>query len=157
MKIIICSNFKEYNDFIKEKNKTINIKNFKEREIKVNTKKGCEEFEFSIAENNNKIVKLYNYVPSFKEIYKYFPVKKETDANYSLYSNDNPDKSLSVGFKDEKTAKDTIDKIKKKSLGYQMKVILTMYNRAKYHPHQTPDMKKAMKIFNNWLKENNVK
>ena len=157
MKIIICSNFKEYNDFIKEKNKTINIKNFKEREIKVNTKKGCEEFEFSIAENNNKIVKLYNYVPPFKEIFKYFPIKKATDINYSLYSNDNPDKSLSVGFKDEKTAKDTIDKIKKKSLGYQIKVILTMYNRAKYHPHQKPDMKKAMKIFNNWLKENNVK
>jgi hypothetical protein len=26
-----------------------------------------------------------------------------------------------------------------------------MYNRAKYHPNQTPDMKKAMDVFKNWL------
>ena len=33
-----------------------------------------------------------------------------------------------------------------KSHGYKVKVILTLYNRAKYHPHQTSDMKKAMKM-----------
>ena len=27
-----------------------------------------------------------------------------------------------------------------------------MYNRAKYHPHTTDDMKKAMIIFKKWLK-----
>jgi hypothetical protein len=28
-----------------------------------------------------------------------------------------------------------------------------MYNRAKYHPHQTSDMKEAMKIYKKWLLE----
>lgn len=153
MKLIICSNHKEYDDFIKEKNKTINIKNFTERNIKVKTKT-CDEFEFLIVDDNNKIIKLYNYIPSFTKIYKYFPIVKETDTNYSLYSNDNPESSLDVGFKNEKVAYDTINKINKKPRGYQVKVILTMYNRAKYHPHQTSDMKKAMKVFKKWLDDN---
>jgi hypothetical protein len=156
MKIIICSNHKYYDDFIKEKNKTINIKNFKERNIKVKTKK-CNEFELLITDDNNKIKKLYNYIPSFDELYKYFPIKKETDINYSLYSNDNPDKSLDVGFKDEDTAVKSLEKIKKKPHGYQVKVVLTLYNRAKYHPHQTNDMKKAMKVFKKWLSINVLK
>lgn len=29
-----------------------------------------------------------------------------------------------------------------------------MYNRAKYHPHITDDMKKAMKLMKNWLDTN---
>ena len=153
MKLIICSNHKEYDDFIKEKNKTINTKNFKERNIKVKTRK-CNEFELLITNDNNKIIKLYNYIPKFSEIYKYFPIVKETDTNYSLYSNDNPEKSLDVGFKNEQVANETINKISKKSRGYQVKVILTMYNRAKYHPHQTPDMKKAIKVFKKWLDDN---
>ena len=32
-------------------------------------------------------------------------------------------------------------------------VVNTMYNRAKYHPHQTDNMKEAMKIFSIWLKK----
>ena len=150
MKIRICSNDKKYEEFNKEKNKTENIKNFKERNIKVKRSE-CNDFELQILDDNNKIIKLYNYLPSFNQLYKYFPIVKKTDINYSLYSNDNPDKSLSVGFKDEKTAKDTLEKIKKKPHGYQVKVVLTMYNRAKYHPHQTPDIKKAMKVFKKWL------
>ena len=153
MKLIICSNHKQYDDFNKEKNKTINMKNFKERNIRVKTKK-CDDFEILITDDNNKIIKLYNYVPSFQELYKYFPLVKETDTNYSLYSNDNPEKSLDVGFKNEETAIKSLEKIKKKSHGYQVKVVLTLYNRAKYHPHQTSDMKKAMKVFKKWLKKN---
>ena len=99
---------------------------------------------------------MYNYVPSFQEIYKYFPLVEKTDTNYSLYSNDNPDKSLDVGFKDEETAIKSLEKIKKKPHGYQVKVILTLYNRAKYHPHQTSDMKKAMKVFKKWLEKNTI-
>jgi hypothetical protein len=29
-----------------------------------------------------------------------------------------------------------------------------MFNRAKYHPHQTQGMKDAMKVFKNWLDKN---
>jgi hypothetical protein len=28
-----------------------------------------------------------------------------------------------------------------------------MYNRAKYHPYQTPSMREAMKIFSKWLQK----
>jgi hypothetical protein len=29
-----------------------------------------------------------------------------------------------------------------------------MFNRAKHHPHQTENMRQAMKIFSAWLKKN---
>ena len=28
-----------------------------------------------------------------------------------------------------------------------------MYNRAKYYPHQTKDMREAMKVYFDWLKK----
>ena len=142
-------------DFNNEKNKTINIKNLKEREIRVKIQRvDYNIFELRLLDKTNKIIKIYNYFPGFKKIYKYFEIKKESNINYSLYSNDNPEKSLSVGFKDEKTALDTIKKIKNKSKLYQKQVIITMYNRAKYHPHRNDNMKKAMKIFKDWLDNN---
>ena len=70
-----------------------------------------------------------------------------------LYNDLHPDKSLkNTGFKDSMTANHTINLISKRSLRYQYDVINTMYNRAKYHPHITDDMKKAMVIFKKWLK-----
>jgi hypothetical protein len=32
-----------------------------------------------------------------------------------------------------------------------------MYNRAKYHPHQTKEMREAMKVFKKWLEKNSKK
>ena len=32
-----------------------------------------------------------------------------------------------------------------------------MYNRAKYHPHQTESMQNAMRIYSNWMKKNQIK
>lgn len=70
----------------------------------------------------------------------------------SLYSDNHPDTSTrGLGYKDAQTALDTIKKIKNRNLVYQFQVINTMYNRAKYHPHQTIDMRKAMKVFKIWL------
>ncbi len=70
-----------------------------------------------------------------------------------LYNDLHPDKSLkNTGFKDSATANHTINLISKRSLRYQFDVINTMYNRAKYHPHITDDMKKAMAVFKKWLK-----
>lgn len=71
-----------------------------------------------------------------------------------LYSDHHPNKSLKgTGFSDDKKAKKTIDLIKYRSPKYQYDVINTMYNRAKYHPHQTSEMRSAMKIFASWLKK----
>jgi len=70
-----------------------------------------------------------------------------------LYNDLHPEKSLkNTGFKDINTANHTINIISKRSLRYQFDVINTMYNRAKYHPHITDDMKKAMGVFKKWLK-----
>jgi hypothetical protein len=71
-----------------------------------------------------------------------------------LYNNFHPNKSLKdTGFKNSKKAISTINLISKRSLRYQFDVINTMYNRAKYHPHRTPEMEDAMNIFSKWLKQ----
>jgi len=59
-------------------------------------------------------------------------------------------KSLYV---DKQKAIDTINIIKDRNITYQKQVINTMYNRAKYHPYQTEDMRDAMKIYKIWLKK----
>ena len=38
-----------------------------------------------------------------------------------------------------------------------MQIVLTMYYRAEHHPYKTIDMKKAQKIFKNWLIKNDYK
>ena len=48
---------------------------------------------------------------------------------------------------------DRSELLKKEPLKYQKQVINTMYNRSKYHPNQTKDMKEAMKIFLEWIQE----
>lgn len=73
----------------------------------------------------------------------------------NLYTDDNPETTVKgVGFKDEKTALNTIKIAKKnfpKNKIAQMRIIHAMYYRALYHPHKTPNMKKAMKILKDWL------
>ena len=76
------------------------------------------------------------------------------NTNKSLYNDDHPKTSTKgTGFKDKQKALDTLKIIKNRDMTYQKLVVNTMYNRAKYHPHQTPAMKEAMKVFNKWLKE----
>ena len=71
-----------------------------------------------------------------------------------LYSNRYPNRTMKgTGFKDKKTALKTIKIINYRSPTYQFNVINTMYNRAKFHPHQTSEMRDAMKVFSQWLKK----
>ncbi len=77
-------------------------------------------------------------------------------TNKSLYEDNHPQSSTKgTGFKDKQKALDTLKIIKKRDLTYQKQVVNTMYNRAKYHPHQTTNMREAMKIFKAWLKKLN--
>ena len=76
------------------------------------------------------------------------------NTNKSLYNDDHPKTSIKgTGFKDKQKALDTLKIIKNRDIVYQKLVVTTMYNRAKYHPHQTSTMKDAMKIFSDWLKK----
>jgi hypothetical protein len=75
-------------------------------------------------------------------------------VNKSLYSDNHPKTSTKgTGFKDKQKALDTLQIIKDRDMTYQKQVVTTMYNRAKYHPYQTNEMKDAMKIFNKWLEK----
>ena len=75
--------------------------------------------------------------------------KKSTST---LYSDDHPTTSTKgTGFKDKEKAYETLKIIKNRDLTYQKLIAITMYNRAKYHPHQTKEMRDAMKIYKDWL------
>lgn len=75
--------------------------------------------------------------------------KKNTST---LYTDDHPNTSTQgTGFKDKAKALETLKIIKNRDLTYQKLIVITMYNRAKYHPHQTKEMRDAMKIYKNWL------
>ena len=75
--------------------------------------------------------------------------------NKSLYEDKHPQTSTKgTGFKDKEKALQTLQIIKDRDMNYQKQVVLTMYNRAKFHPHQTEGMRDAMKIYNDWISKN---
>ena len=81
-------------------------------------------------------------------------MKTSKKINISLYNDDHPKTSTKgTGFKDKQKAIDTLKIIKNRELNYQKLVVITMYNRAKYHPHQTADMREAMKVYKKWLEK----
>lgn len=67
----------------------------------------------------------------------------------SLFSNNKRKKSYFSGYGTEQKA---LKSIRKLPLGKQNQIVNTMYNRAKFHVHQTDDMRKAIKVFKNWMK-----
>jgi hypothetical protein len=111
------------------------------------------DFQIIIFNKSNEIYKTNKYIEPHKLLDK---IKNKLDKfNLSLYADYHPKTSKKgLGYKNKQIALDTIDKIKKENLTYQKQVINTLFNRAKYHPNQTNDMKEAMKIFKKWLKEN---
>lgn len=80
--------------------------------------------------------------------------KNSKKINYSLYNDNHPKTSTKgTGFKDKQKALDTLKIIKNRDLTYKKLIVVTMYNRAKYHPRQTKEMRDAMKVFRNWLQK----
>jgi len=76
----------------------------------------------------------------------------------SLYADKHPTKSTkNTGFKNKEKAEETINIIKKLEKNKQMQIVLTMYYRAKHHPHRTKDMESAMKIYKTWLTKKGYK
>ena len=78
-------------------------------------------------------------------------------GDLNLYSSGKNRPKVATGFANSVIAKQTLSNIAHLDVTYQKQVVITMYNRAKYHPYQTPDMQKAMSIFAKWLKKHNVK
>ena len=80
------------------------------------------------------------------------------NINKSLYEDKHPKTSLKgLGYGNKEKALGTLELIKNFDITYQKQVVLTMYNRAKYHKYQTEDMLKAMKVYKKWLKSYDIK
>jgi hypothetical protein len=75
--------------------------------------------------------------------------------NLSLYEDKHPEKSKKgMGFKNKEKAIETLKMLKGLDMTYQKQVVLTMYNRAKYHPYRTTDMLEAMYVYKKWIDKN---
>ena len=77
---------------------------------------------------------------------RYVVSPKKSKKDGSLYSNGKSKPRTKTGYGDAKRARDTLRNIKKFDKVYQMQVVTTMYNRAKYHTNQTSDMKVFKKM-----------
>ena len=74
-----------------------------------------------------------------------------------LYTDKNPQTTThGLGFKDAEKARRTLRKIKERDIVYQKQVVVTMYYRAKHHPHRTKDMEEAMKVFKRWMDRHGI-
>jgi len=79
------------------------------------------------------------------------------NINKSLYEDKHPNKSLKgTGYANKEKALETLKLIKDYNLTYQKQVVLTMYNRAKFHKYRTDNMLEAMKIYKKWLQSYNI-
>ena len=70
--------------------------------------------------------------------------------------NDNPPgkrRRLRLGYGTAKKAKNSVKKLRcQTNKQYQSQAAYTLYYRAKYHKHQTPEMREAMKIYAKFIK-----
>lgn len=79
---------------------------------------------------------------------------KKTKKNLSLYADYHPNTSIKgFGYANSNKAFKTIKLLKKLKKGrtYDLQVLNTMFNRAKYHKHRTKNMEEAMKVFEKHL------
>ncbi len=73
---------------------------------------------------------------------------------YQLYDpNPKGKPRIQAGYKNEMSAKKTLKQLRGKTKAYQQQVAITMFYRAKHHKYQTKDMRKAMKVYGQFLKK----
>ena len=127
-----------------------NLYEFHKRFLKFKTKIG-NQFRIYLIGFDKKIKHTYKSLiikKIFSDIEKMPMGNLRKKLNMSLYADYNKKTTTpGLGFKDETKAKYTVNKIKDRDIAYQRRVLVTMINRAKYHPHKTNDMKKAIQIF----------
>lgn len=157
-------------NFINEKYKETkyiyenNIKEFHKRFIKLITKRNKNiNFNIKLVGFDGKIKKemktlnpktiffLIDKMPLGKLKQENSKIKPK---NLSLYSDYNKETTITgLGFKNKDKALYTINKINSKSITYQKNLLNTMIGRANNHPYKNQDMKEAIKIFENRLKD----
>ncbi len=75
-----------------------------------------------------------------------------------LYNhNKKPNKSVKgTGYGSKEKAFKTLSIIKREPLVKQKQIVITMYNRAKFHKHRTKKMNEAMKVYEPWMRKKNI-
>lgn len=135
-----------------------NLYNFHKRYTKI---------KFYINEKyKTLVIKLKGFDGGIKKTYSRFNVSqilKDIDnmpmgsvqrKSLSLYADYKPKTTVKgLGFKNKEKALHTINVIKDMDYRYQINVLNTMINRALYHPHLNNDMKKAVKVFQDYKKK----
>lgn len=146
----------------------------KNKEIYENNRKEFDKYGTKMLSrnlNSNIDVMIINRDNNIEYQSSYFKLNKVLDILYDLSVNDKGLKRLSLysdykhnpkthskfGYKDRDTAINTLKSLKNYDYSYQWHIILSMYNRAKYHPHHTVEMDGAMNIYKKWLKDHNFK
>ncbi len=152
-KDLFLQNYKKYSKELKVRNVKIQKKVNKNRSQLFNI--SLYGYDKKLKYRSNKI----NCIPIILKKIDQMPMGKLEEKvrklkSIELYTNAHPKSTTKgTGYKDVKAAKKSLLLIKKKPKSYQFLVINTLYQRAKYHRHQTKDMRKAMKIFQNWIKK----
>lgn len=83
--------------------------------------------------------------------------RKIQGGNLDLYSAGKHIPKTITGFSNKKKALLTLKNIKKYPINYQKQVVITMYNRAKYHPYKNAHIQDAMNVFQKWMTKHNIK
>lgn len=98
------------------------------------------------------ISKIFSFIKTYDKKTKC----KGKPLNLSLYTDYNPETTTpNLGFKNKDKAMYTIEKIKNRSIKYQIGVLNTLIGRAKSHPYQTKEMRDAIKILENYKRKIN--
>lgn len=96
---------------------------------------------------DTSIFKIFKFIKNYEKETKC----KEKPLNLSLYTDYNPETTTpNLGFKNKEKAKYTIEKIKNRSIKYQIGVLNTLIGRAKSQPYQTKEMREAIKVLENY-------
>lgn len=66
-------------------------------------------------------------------------------------------KTMGTGYSNKEKALKTLIIVQKLPSIKQQQIIITMFNRAKFHKYQTAGMRQAMRVYAKWLKERNIK
>lgn len=126
--------------------------------IKKINKSRSQLFNISLYGYDGKLKYISNKVTCIPMIIKKIDAmplgKLEKLKSIELYTNAHPHTTTKgTGYKNKEVAKKSILLITGKPKSYQFLVINTLYHRAKYHKHQTKEMREAMKVFEKWIKK----
>ncbi len=123
--------------------------------IKINNKRS-QLFNISLYGYDGVLKYVTNKVNSIPTIIKKIDTMHigaiEKIKSIELYTNAHPKSTIKgTGYKDKITALKTLKLIKDQPLNKQFLIINVLYQRAKYHKHQTKNMIEAMNVFEQWL------